>query len=139
MSALRTVLPAYNIYFSQQALFQLYDFPHIFPSITPHCPHIYSTLVPYLQGYIRSRKQPKLRFQYLWRVMFSKSFITSFHIYIFLYFLSPPRGGRGESIRNPSDYECDLQRDQNYEFLCLGFFSLTCWSFKPNIKDSAFN
>ena len=45
VSALHAV---YIIYFSQQTQFQLYDFPHIFPSITLHCPNIYSTLVPYL-------------------------------------------------------------------------------------------
>ena len=33
-----------NIYFCQQSLFQLEDLPpHIFPSITPHWPNIYST------------------------------------------------------------------------------------------------
>ena len=41
------VLPVHVIYSPhQQALFHLLDFPHIFPSITPHCPNIYSTFVP---------------------------------------------------------------------------------------------
>ena len=43
---LRAVLPVDIIYFPHQALFHLHDFPHIFPSITPHCPNICSTLVP---------------------------------------------------------------------------------------------